>query len=113
MCNIAQPRVFLPTETILTSARKRDLECQLRKRQDLRKSYRDNVGFQVLPGTAGKAGPEGEKGDTGPPGIEGDKGVKGATGSRGIGGPRGQTGSDGPQGAVGPAGRVRNFKDMA
>lgn len=54
--------------------------------------------FDGPQGTAGPAGPQGEKGDTG---AQGPQGEKGDTGPAGPQGPRGDTG---PQGPAGPAG---------
>jgi hypothetical protein len=58
-------------------------------------------------------GKRGLPGPPGPPGKSGHEGPKGESGSRGIEGPRGHTGSRGLQGVVGPAGRTKNFADVA
>src|SRR5579871_5234697 len=61
----------------------------------------------------GQRGLPGPPGPPGPPGKSGHEGEKGESGSRGIKGSRGRAGSRGMQGVVGPAGKVRNFTDVA
>ena len=70
------------------------------------------VGFLIIHGATGTAGPVGVTGPggaTGPrgeTGATGPRGATGATGLAGLPGPRGETGAVGPAGATGPRGET-------
>jgi len=66
--------------------------------------------MQIVRGTKGEKGQTGQRGIAGPPGPVGKTGEDGSAGPQGR---RGKRGSQGREGAIGPAGRVRNFADMA
>ena len=66
--------------------------------------------MQIVKGAKGEKGQTGQRGIAGPPGPVGKTGEDGSAGPQGR---RGKRGSQGREGAIGPAGRVRNFADMA
>jgi Collagen triple helix repeat (20 copies) len=66
--------------------------------------------MRIVRGAKGEKGHTGQRGIPGPPGPAGKTGEEGSQGPRGW---RGKMGSQGPEGVIGPAGKVRNFADMA